>query len=261
MAEANTRSLARAVPFLLMAGCGEPDGRLPFPVTDTVPEESGVDYALSFDGLGQYATMANSLFAPAHTEQSVSLWFSAESVEGDRAMLTMRRNFESGHHIGLADGWPSVRRVENLAVLVQGPQPVIAGQWHHFAYVELPPLEGSTLPRHRLYLDGEFVVENVSDLGHRTPTASWLGTVDGLRDFFHGRIDNLRVWRRSLSGPEVATDMEAQVAAQDSLVVDYSFNDVPGTARVYDRSGVGNHATLGDGIDENKPTHVRSDRP
>jgi hypothetical protein len=224
-----------------------------FPVLDA----GSAGYALSFDGLKDYATAADAGFAAAGAPQTVEMWIKYPSVSGtgEQNMFTARLDDTSGVQIGLRGGALAVWRVYVDRVLVQAPVLPPANSWHHVAYT----YDGMT---HTLYVDGLAVDAEVNPADERTPTTVWLGTLDGSRQMYGGLMDEVRVWNVTRSSAQVAADRQHTAPGPiDGLVAYWTFDDVASGGRALDASGTGNTVTLGDGVAEQMPGRVVSDAP
>jgi len=71
-------------------------------------------------------------------------------------------------------------------------------EWHHWAFT----YDGETNER-RLYRDGVLVVEKPSPKDYIGRGRTYIGRPPWGHDFFHGAIDDVRIYSRALSGPEV----------------------------------------------------------
>jgi hypothetical protein len=111
--------------------------------------------------------------------------------------------------------------------------------WAHLAAT----YDGSTL---RLYVNGTQVGTDIVT-GTMAPSTGPLriGGNSLWDEWFAGLIDNVRIYNRTLSPTEIATDMKTPVAsgAPAGLVASYSFDEGSGT-RAADLSGHGNDGLL-----------------
>jgi hypothetical protein len=82
---------------------------------------------------------------------------------------------------------------------------VIDGNWHHIAMVQ-NKTSGAT----SIYIDG-ISVSITTDSSGSWPTISNTNTVyigqDNVGDYFNGQIDDVRIYNRALSSPEIQSDM------------------------------------------------------
>lgn len=237
---------------MLLCGCHDPN-----PPEETlskvVPNQSATDYALSFDGQNDYATLGTARFPMPTLAQSITLWIRADPQADSAALVTLRRD-DSGSELGLtAGGVVTVWRIWGPLVLAEASEPLVKGRWHHVAYV----FDTAT---HSIYIDGVARGSSTSSPNNHSPTSGWLGSFDGNQHFYRGAMDELRVWAVARTADEILAECDGNAPTSDpDLVAYFSFNEDGGT-RAYDRSGNGNHVTLGDGIADLAPSRVASDR-
>jgi hypothetical protein len=208
--------------------------------------------ALAFDGNDDYATLGTAAFPFAEAQQSLSLWLArGDGGEAEQAVVVLRKDFESGFALGFRAARPEVWSIYsgNSYVLAESELPV--GEWHHVAYV----FDGAT---HFLYLDGVLLASGTYPPNNRTPTSAWLGSLDGRSSFYAGNLDGLRLWAAARSAQEIADEAGGSLSGDRSaLVASLSFDETEG-GRAFDDSGLGNHATLGDGDALRSPERVPS---
>ena len=120
-----------------------------------------------------------------------------------------------------------------------------------------PPGVRDRRDRLRAVPDGEPVATGVIPQTNRTPTQGFIGSLDGYVNMFHGSLDELRIYPRAFAADEIKAVAAGQNPDEaEQLVLYLPFNELSG-ARVYDRSGLGNHAELGDGVPQLMPVRVR----
>ena len=238
-----------------MSACTE----LPTEQADSLPQspylrDSGTDYALEFDGTDDYASTGNAGFPFPLDPYSLSLWVFYRDRPGARqSFLTLRRDEDAGIEFGVEDSVLTAWRYYDGSAYAAATSPLSAEAWHHVAYV----FDGT---RHVVLVDGARVGEGDLPANHRTPTMSWLGTADGSSDLFAGKLDEVRVWDVARSDAEIAAEAADTAAPDPAGLLLYLTFDESGGSRAFDRSPLGNHATLGDGISGRMPTRVVSDR-
>jgi Concanavalin A-like lectin/glucanases superfamily len=239
--------------------CGTATNEQAEELAELGPDDASFDGALSFDGVDDYASVGTARSPQIQREQSLMLWFRPEVAESGAAsdlqvLFTLRRSGWSGIALGLDHGVPVAYNVFGPRDLARSDSALAPGDWHHLALVIDP--EGSTL-----YLDGAVAGTGPEPATNRTPTQAFIGSLDGYSDMFHGVLDELRVYDRTFTAAEVAA-VAAGSRPDDAepLVIYLPFNEAGG-ARSYDRSGLGNHAELGDGVAELMPTRVVSGVP
>lgn len=254
-------SVALVVGGALGSACGEPVGTsLPDLEPRAVPARTSVDYALVFERDPEYATTANAYFPVAKTSQSITAWVKPARQDVDETFFTMRRGIESGTIFGFSDGRLTAWSVWGTRIFVQAPSSIVPDRWHHVAHVQTLIDDDEDIYEQRLYLNGELVAEGTQPPQSRTPTSSWLGSFDGSSRQYAGSLDDLRLYARVLSPSEVQAEARGESLSTEGLVGFWPFDEEPGTSVAYDRSGNGNHGTLGDGIEAFMPRRDPSDR-
>jgi hypothetical protein len=216
-------------------------------------------YALSFDGVRQYATAGDAYFAPVGGPMTIELWVNYAAAANTQDFLALRTSLDngtkSGVQIGLHAGTLAVWRVYVDYVLVQAPTTPAAGTWHHVAYT----FDATT---NVLYVDGTAVATSTLPTDSHTPTSAWLGTYDGYANMFKGALDEIRVWKAVRSASEIVSDMQHSSGQGDAdLVAYWTFDDATNVGRSADLSGHGNDVTLGDGVAALMPLRVPSEIP
>lgn len=235
------------------AGFGAVTDANPFPALDG----GGAGYALSFDGMKDYATAANAGFPAAGAPQTIEMWIEYPPISStsNQDLFVARQDFSNGVQLGFHGGALAVWRVYVDRVLVQAPALPPANAWHHVAY----SFDGTT---HVLYVDGTAVDAETNPADERTPTSVWLGTLDGSHDLYTGLIDEVRVWAVVRTAAQVAADAShAAPGPVPGLAAYWTFDDAGSGGRALDASGNGNTVTLGDGVAGAMPSRVASDAP
>jgi len=241
-------------------GCGDPVGtHLPELSERPVPEATSVDYALVFERDQQYATTANAYFPIAKASQSITAWVKPARLDADETFFTMRRGMESGTIFGFSQGRLTAWSVWGERIFVQAAESVVPERWYHVAHVQTLIDDTDDIYEQRLYLNGELVAEGTQPPQSRTPTSSWLGSFDGSSQQYAGCLDDLRLYARVLSPTEVQAEAAGEAVSSEALVGFWPFDEEPGTSVAYDRSGHGNHGTLGDGVGAFMPGRVPSE--
>jgi hypothetical protein len=241
------------------AGCtdtgGDGDARTPAEVSVAALPNG----ALRFDGIADYATTGTAGFPTAGTPQTISLWVKYTGGSTTQVFVSLHRDNASGVNLGILGGQITAWNVYANRLLVQTSVLPAAGSWHHIAFVLERGDAGG--PVETLYVDGASVATAMTTADKLTPLSSFLGSLDGLSDFFAGDLDDVRIWNVARTSAEVAADMNGTTAADaPGLVAYFDCNTIRGT-RVPDRSGSGNDATLGGGDATRMPALVASTTP
>jgi len=217
-------------------------------------QDSGENYALSFDGVDDYATSATAMFPDGRHEQTLSAWFVVDTLEERAALLTLRKDFDSGIELGLRQGLLGAWRVYGDRQQVIAKTAITTGAWHHAAYT----FDGTT---NRLYVDGALVASSTDLPDKRTPTTCWIGTLDGTRDLFEGRMDEVHVFEVVRSAEQLAAEFAGNFSpSEPGLVLALTFNESAGSA-IFDHSRQQNDGQLGDGVPLRMPKRVRANLP
>jgi hypothetical protein len=239
--------------------CGTATTEPPEELTDPGPRDGSHDGALAFDGVDDYVSVGTARSPQIERDQSLMLWFRPEGAASGAAddlqiLFTLRRSGWSGIALALDHDMPLAYSVFGRRDSARSTTALKPGEWHHLAYVT----SGTAAT---LYLDGAVTATGDEPATNRTPIQAFVGSFDGYRDMFHGAIDELRVYDRTLTAEEIAaiaTGMRPDDA--ENLVIYLPFDEADGS-RSYDRSGLGNDAELGDGVPELMPERITEDLP
>lgn len=246
---------------LLALGCSEPDAYTdPAPSRGPAPPETSTNYALSFDGVDDYVTTATSGFPFSEFSQTLAAWIKLTNLEGQHAVLTMRRAEESGTMLGVEGDQLISYNIFGMRAFVQSDDALTGEQWHHVAFTQEAVESDPVSYTQRLYLDGELVATGDLPPQNRTPIVGYIGAFDSQRSLFEGEIDEVRIYARLLDDEELFQLASDEEPSSESLVALWSFNEPPGEEVAFDRSSFENHATLGDGASPYMPRRVVSDR-
>jgi hypothetical protein len=233
------------------------DGAPDQPSFDVPPLDGATaGYALSFDGVRQYATAGDPGFAPVGGPMTIELWVNYAAATGTQDFLALRTSLPngsaSGVQVGIHNGALAVWRAYVDRVLVQAPTTPAAGTWHHVAYT----FDATT---NLFYVDGALVDNNTNVTDTHTPMSAWLGTLDGYVNLFRGELDEVRVWTVVRSQSDIATDKQhSSGPAPAGLVAYWTFDDATNVGRSVDTSGNGSDVTFGDGVAAFMPLRVPS---
>ena len=245
--------------MLALAGCGNVASAEPEQLTDPGPRDASADAALSFDGVDDYASVGTARVPQIMRDQSLMLWFRPDGAASGAAqdlqvLFTLRRSDWSGIALGLDHGVPLAYNVFGPRDFARSEAVASAGSWHHLAFV----VDSAGC---RLYLDGVVTASGKPPATNRTPTLAFIGSLDGYANMFHGALDELRVYDRAFLAEEIAAIAGGTKPDEVEPLVMYLPFDEANGARSYDRSGLGNHAELGDGVPELMPSRIVSGVP
>lgn len=232
----------------------------PEELSDPGPRDASTDQALSFDGVDDYVSIGTARMPQIERDHTLMLWFlpkaavDATRAEELQALFSLRRSEWSGVTLGLKNAVPVVYNVYSERDVVQAESAVTLDEWHHMAVVIGPK---ST----ELFIDGVSVAKGAEPGQNRTPIEAYAGSADGYSQPFRGLLDEVQVYPRSYTPAQIAEVAEGIRANElDPPVLYLSFNEAAG-ARCFDRSGLGNHGELGDGVSELMPLREGSGVP
>ena len=179
-----------------------------------------VGQAFSFNGSGQYIDLGNVPDLDFTNEDfSVEGWFRIPDLPDNAAACGARypifhnRDWGYGTQI-YGDGLVNFYKYYTVsdAVGVTSPSPVSVGDWHHFASVH-------AVSELRLYLDGQLVNTANSPSGavfYQSSDKPEIGRMLCGPSFFHfrGLIDELTIYDRALTDPEITSIHAARYAGK-----------------------------------------------
>jgi Concanavalin A-like lectin/glucanases superfamily len=214
-------------------------------------DDSGVNRALFFDGVYDYATTATAAFPDGHSAYTLSTWFRLDDLTGKQAFITVRKDFDSGLGLGVIDGVLTAWRVFGDRSLAAAPDAVTVDTWHHAAY----SFDTTT---NRLYLDGALVASTKNDPDKRTPLICLLGTLEGTTELLHGSLDDVHVFDVQRTAEQIKSELTQPVSPDAiGLVMSLTFDESGGPI-IYDHSSLENDGQLGDGITMRMPHRVQA---
>lgn len=154
--------------------------------------------ACSFDGVDNAITLSDvNLFGSifSQTEFSIDFWFNSEDTADAKVMINGAGSFPNTIFMEVqGDGTIETFIRDGSSNLCQiiTTDTYEDQQWHHFAYIR----NGTT--NQSLYIDTVFVDSCGTNTGAITTTDSEISN-DGATIAFAGRMDEIRLWNRTLS--------------------------------------------------------------
>jgi hypothetical protein len=243
----------------LLCACTDTSNQEDASMQDEEVVQSLPNGALHFDGLADYATTGTAGFPNGNAPQTISLWVRYATAVGTQVFVSLRTDFTSGIVVGIRDGEVAAWTVDGRDPLVETRTLPPAGVWHYVAFVLSGG--GGNGYADMLYIDGVLSATTASTPDKLFPEASWVGSLDGLTDFFAGDMDEIRIWTAARAVADIMSDMNGLTGpTAPGLVAHFSCDTVRG-ARVPDESGNGNDATLGGGDPRREPALVISTAP
>ncbi len=152
--------------------------------------------ALSFNGTSNYVTLGTTSLPANNAAQTISLWAKLSTTAGIQNLIALLNLSNSAIQLEVRSGvigaynWGSGTLVSTTA-----PNTT---QWHHIAYT----YDGAS--HQTLYVDG---VATTATVANQTGSASfaYLGTYSPSNDLYSGYLDEVRIYRRALSGTEISS--------------------------------------------------------
>jgi Concanavalin A-like lectin/glucanases superfamily len=185
--------------------------------------------ALEFHGVeGECASVPNAESLQLKEEFTIEAWVKSNQLVGEPIVYKETEGYWS-YWFGIAlgkEGRPEawIADEEGEEWEVRAPSSIEADVWTNLAV----SYDGARL---RLYVDGEQVASKAAPgatLASESPL--WIGCAPPNQETFDGRIDELRLYDRALSGAEVAADMETPIQTPRSgPVAEYSLDAGTGT--------------------------------
>lgn len=170
--------------------------------------------AYQFDGVddGVQVPNSSSLNISGNRSISITAWIRAASIPPVRGGIVWKWGpggpEDDQYTLHLRDGgYPSFVLSDVWTTMVQAPAPVTLHAWTHVAGVY-----DSAAGQMRLYVNGTLADSRSLSYYNIRSTAEpvYIGRGCNLDDFFHGTIDDVRIYNRALSAGEVATLAQGQ---------------------------------------------------
>jgi uncharacterized repeat protein (TIGR01451 family) len=214
--------------------------------------QTGPGYALSFNGSNQYISVPSSAPLNLGSQWTIELWIfqtSALPANGYRLVDKETGGTQDGYLLDTYDGVTGRKlRMAFGGAAWSSSTTYNLNTWHHVAVT----YNGGTLS---FYLDGvadgvvsgvPAPVSNSLDFRIGAPHVGCSGTC-GLVEYFHGTIDEVRVWNVARSQAQIQGNMNRSlVAPQSNLVAYWRLDEGTGT-NAFDSSGSGLTSVLVNG--------------
>ena len=196
--------------------------------------------ALTFDGIDDVVTVADSPSLDLSTGMTIEAWVNPSALTTGRtvAMKEGSGGLAYGVYANDTASRPAgqLRKSGNTAIeSAAGAAQLPLNTWSHVATT----YDGANL---RLYVNGTLVATRpVSGTIVATGNPLRIGGNQIFGEHFAGRIDELRIYGRALAATEITRNMGTAVV--QSLVAAYGFEEASGTV-ASDISGNANHGTI-----------------
>jgi hypothetical protein len=191
-------------------------------------------YALSFDGVDDWAQFADVPVTRISNNFTLELWFKSNDISQTNKYLLYRSGIQAAIRYGLTPGY-----VEFYSNAYTGSNPQPGSQipipdtnWHHIAYT----YNGSQWSG---YLDGHVVFSTPRVFSLATTAGFWvMGSY--IPTTFNGVVDEVRIWNIARTPAQIQAFMTQPVAGTTSgLVANWRFNEGHG---IYVYDSTPNHA-------------------
>ncbi len=179
---------------------GTLNGGAEIDVTDAVYALGGG--ALSLDGIDDYVVISGYKGVTGTHSRTCTAWIKTSTVSGE--ILTWGDLSSGGKWIVRVNETGGLR-AEVAGGYIYGTTPINDGHWHHVAVV-LEDDGSPDISKARLYVDGQQdMIAGVSGKAVNTSVSQdvWIGAFYAGPRFFQGLIDDVRIYDRALSAPEV----------------------------------------------------------
>lgn len=214
--------------------------------------------ALSFDGVNDYVSIpipsiATGLSLNISGAITLEAWINPTRIGGTQDVICKSSNTYNNGYIfpRTSDGWQTIEFLVNINGFGWQTLQVPYGfdklnQWHHLAAT----YDGYYM---RIYIDGVLAGSNAfaGTITVNTNPLTIGGQAGFANEFFQGKVDDARVWKRALSQCEIASTMNCELnGPQSGLVAYYTFNQGllnlanPGITQLTDASGNANNGNL-----------------
>jgi hypothetical protein len=167
-------------------------------VAPAAPTTRSNPMALRLDGSNDYVNLTVRTVPRSEARKTIGVWFrnAAQTPRLRNLVAFFNEAEDTGIHLGFDGAKVAVWRFgdfDPIAISAQEPD----AAWHHLAY----SWDGTT---HLLYLDGAQVAMSTATVSAGAVQTARFGTWELPEEVFGGDIDEVRVYDRALSAPEIA---------------------------------------------------------
>ncbi|MBN1559507.1 T9SS type A sorting domain-containing protein [candidate division KSB1 bacterium] len=237
-----------------------------FSIVTTTPPPA--DYALSFDGLNDFVSVANHPSLNVSKKFTIEFWLKTDYPKQDYGRILEKGSWDE-YYMSFYNSTGKMCGALRVAFsggtkmdTPIGPSQtiVIANKWYHFAAT----YDGSTA---KLYVNGLLESSKTTTASPRSLAGDLIiGAVKRpgyLENHLKGILDELRIWNIERSSAEITAAMFKTLQGDETgLVAYYTCNEGAGQV-LGDLTAFHNHGRLGDTIaaDDADPVWIASDRP
>jgi len=169
--------------------------------------------ALSFNGTNASVSVPDSNSLDLTTGMTIEAWVKPNNVTGFRTTIVKETsgNLVYGLYAGSDTNKPQSQVTVGTPRLVDSPSAIPTGTWSHLSAT----YDGTT---ERLYVNGTQAASLAISGTISTSTSPLkIGGNAIWGEWFDGLIDEVRVYNRALSAPEIQSDMNSSISAPDTV--------------------------------------------
>ena len=177
--------------------------------TNIIQTKEGTS-TLSFNGVNDYMDCGNDTSLNVGNILSIEVWIRANNLSNRRALFSTRKDADAGSfmlEVGTGNGGANRVAVTSYGVwnLETQSNAISLNFWYHIVYTK----SGTGVGSQKLYINGisqSLLTDNPQTFVDND-AIKLIGSNTGTGSFFHGLIDELRVYNRALSLEEVRGNM------------------------------------------------------
>lgn len=178
---------------------------------------------LSFDGVDDYINLSYSNFPTAGAARTIEGRFRTTYATNPAQYIFNYGSLTTNGVFGVGTNSNGNLICGTSTTTASGGADLNDGAWHHFAVV----FQSNIV---RFYIDGNYVSQTTAVYANTTGSTFYIGkSIITTAAYFHGDIDDIRVWNTARSANEIADNYNVQLNGNESgLVAYYNFNEASG---------------------------------
>ncbi|WEL23767.1 DUF2341 domain-containing protein [Candidatus Nanohalovita haloferacivicina] len=200
------------------------------------------DHALMFDGEDDRVRVENSPWLKIRSELTLSAWVKTDNSSDTRGIIDTQDSDDEGYRITVENGEPEfgvyAGKLNKGHTELRGNTMVADGSWHHI----VGTWNGS---RMKMYVDGVMESSTTQMALAGSTQDLFIGVRDKNNGWFDGRIDDARVYRRSLTSSEIQSLYNGE-SVSEGLVGRWDFES-GNRKEAYDSAGFSAEGVLSSG--------------
>jgi len=179
--------------------------------TNIIQTKEGTS-ALSFNGVNDYVDCGNDTSLNVGNILSIEVWIRANNLSSRHVLFSTRKDADTGSfvlEVGTGNGGTNRVTVNSPGVwnLETQNNAIFLNSWYHIVYTK----SGTEVGSQKLYINGisqSLLTDNPQTFVDND-AIKLIGSISGTSNFFHGLIDEVRIYNRTLSAEEVRGNMFA----------------------------------------------------